>query len=94
MHKKEEQTMNGQYLTKSELAERWSWSLIERFYPTCDKTMPNPKHKRGADMQLYNIHRVRQIEQSHTFRIEWEKVLKRKIALREMKMQKKRSVRS
>ena len=65
--------MNSQYLTKSELAERWSWSLIERFYPICDK-------------QLYNIHRIRLSESSNTFRIELDKALKRKKAIRELKM--------
>ena len=86
--------MGSQYLTKSELAERWSWSLIERFYPNCDKTEPNPRHKRGAPMQLYNIRRIRLIEQSHVFRIEREAVLKRKKALRELKMKKKHNIKS
>lgn len=86
--------MSSQYLTKTELADRWSWSLIERFYPNCDKTEPNPKNNRYAPMQLYNIHRIRLIEHSHVFRIEWEVVLKRKKALRELKMKKKRNIKS
>jgi hypothetical protein len=77
--------MSSQYLTKTELAKRWSLGLIERFFPTPSKEGVNPIKPRYAPMQLYNIHDVRKIESSHVFRIEWEKTIKRKIALKEMK---------
>ena len=78
--------MNNQYLTKSELADRWSWSLVERFYPICDRTMPNLQNKRNAPIQLYNIHRIRLIESSNVFRRELDKSLRRKKAIKELKL--------
>jgi len=77
--------MSSQYLTKTELAKRWSLGLIERFFPIPSKEEINPIKPRYAPMQLYNIHQVRMIEASHVFRIELEKTIKRKIALRELK---------
>ena len=80
--------MSSQYLTKTELAKRWSLGLIDRFFPIPSKEEINPIKPRYAPMQLYNIHDVRKIESSHVFRIEWEKTIKRKIALKEMKKMK------
>ena len=78
--------MDNQYLTKSELADRWSWSLVDRFYPICEKTLPNPQNKRDAPIQLYNIHRIKLIEFLHVFRIELDKSLRRKKAIKELKL--------
>ena len=80
--------MSGQYITKTELAKRWSLALIERFFPIPSKEEVNPIKPRYAPMQLYNIHDVHSIESTHVFRIEWEKTIKRKIALREVKKSK------
>ncbi len=66
------------YLTKTELAKRWSWGLIDRFCPECDKEVKNPHHKNAKPIQLYNMHRIRLIESTHVFRIEWDKMKKRK----------------
>ena len=80
--------MSGQYLTKTELAKRWSLGLIDRFFPIPSKEEINPIKPRYAPMQLYNIHQVRMIEASHAFRVELEKTIKRKIALKEIKKRK------
>lgn len=70
--------MNKQYLTKTELATRWSNSLIEKYYPHCSEERVNPHHKRGSPMQLYDIGEVRHIESGEDFKADYEKVLKRK----------------
>lgn len=60
--------MDKQYLTRSELTKRWtSWKLVERFFPTCSKTMRNPN---CSSIQLYNTHQVRLIESTNLFKIE------------------------
>lgn len=70
--------MNKQYLTKTELATRWSNSLIEKYFPQCSEERVNPHHKRGSPMQLYDIGEVRHIESGDDFKADYEKVLKRK----------------
>ena len=62
--------------------------MIERFFPIPSKEEVNPIKPRYAPMQLYNIHQVRMIETTHVFRVELEKTIKRKIALRELKKSK------
>lgn len=71
--------MNGQYLTKTQLIKRWSGSLVEHFFPRCTKEMKNPRHKRGAPMQLYDINKVRYIESLESFKIEMYKLTKRRL---------------
>ena len=72
--------MNSQYITKSDLAQRWSLSLIDKYFPICSQEKPNPRHKRGAPMQLYDVGKVRRIESKADFKEDMEKVLKQKIA--------------
>lgn len=74
--------MNRQYLTRSELTKRWSWELIERFFPTCSKTVPDPHGKNGTLKELYDIHQVRLTESTHTFMRENEKYKRRVKAIR------------
>ena len=71
--------MNSQYITKSDLAQRWSLSLIDKYFPICSQEKPNPQHKRGAPMQLYDVAKVRRIESKAEFKADMEKVLKQKI---------------
>ena len=71
--------MAKEYLTKTELCNRWSRSLVELYFPYCSKELPNPRHKRGAPMQLYNIRDIRTIETKDEFREEWMKVQKKRL---------------
>jgi hypothetical protein len=71
--------MNSQYITKSDLAQRWSLSLINKYFPICSQEKPNPQYKRGAPMQLYDVGKVRRIESKADFKEDMEKVLKQKI---------------
>ena len=75
--------MNRQYLTKTELAKRWSQSLIDLYFPkpTLEKT--NPHHKRGSPMLLYDIGKVIRIESTQSFKEDLEKVYKHKLAAKE-----------
>ena len=77
--------MNKQYLTRSELTKRWSWELIERFFPTCSRTVPDPHGEIGAMQELYDVHQVRLTESTHTFKREQEKYKRRVKAIREYK---------
>ena len=70
----------SQYLTKTELAKRWSNGLIEKHFPFCSLEKPNPKYIGGSPMQLYDLGRVRYIESTYAFKADCQKVLKRKIA--------------
>lgn len=72
--------MNKQYITKTDLATRWSNSLIEKYYPQCSEERINPHNIHGSHMLLYNIGKVRYIESKDDFKADYQKVLKRKIA--------------
>ena len=72
--------MNSQYLTKTELAKRWSQNLIDFYFPEPTLEKPNPRHKRGAPMQLYDINMVKRIEATNTFKNDFKDVAKHKIA--------------
>ena len=71
--------MNKQYITKTDLAIRWSNSLIEKYYPQCSDERINPHNMYGSPMQLYDIGKVRYIESKDDFKADYQKVLKRKI---------------
>jgi len=73
----------SQYLTKTELAKRWSNSLIDSYFPICSLERPNPQYRGGSPMQLYDLGKVRHIESSDAFKADYQKVLKRKIAAME-----------
>ncbi len=77
--------MNSQYLTKTELTKRWSKALIESFFPNPTETRANPKHKRGAPMQRYDMRRVKYIESLEVFKELWLEVLERRIKRMEKK---------
>ncbi len=72
-----------QYLTKTKLAERWSNSLIKKYFPQCSLERPNPQYKCGSQMQLYEVGKVRYIESTDAFKADFQKVIKHKIAARE-----------
>lgn len=72
--------MSGQYFTKTELCERWSQSLIDKYFPICSEEKPNPQYLCGSPMQLYDVAEVRYIESKDDFKEDLKKVLKRKIA--------------
>ena len=69
----------SQYYTKTELTKRWSKALVERFFPYPTETRPNPRHKRGAPMQLYDIKEVRFIESLESFKELWLEVLESRV---------------
>ena len=50
--------MDKQYITKTDLATRWSNSLIEKYYPQCSEKRVNSHHKRASPMQLYDVGKV------------------------------------
>lgn len=77
--------MTNQYLTRSELTKRWSWELIERFFPTCSKTVPDPHDENGTMLELYDVHQVRLTESTHIFMREKDKIIRRMKAIREYK---------
>jgi hypothetical protein len=82
--------MNKQYLTRSELTKRWSWELIERFFPTCSRTVNDTHGEYGFPLELYDVHQVRLTESTHTFKREQEKYRRRVKAIREnIKMRRK-----
>jgi len=72
--------MNRQYLTKTELTKRWSLNLIDFYFPKPTLEKPNPRYKRGAPMQLYDINMVKRIEATNTFKNDFKDVLKNKVA--------------
>ena len=71
--------MDKQYLTKTDLATRWSNSLIEKYYPQCSDERINPHYRYGSPMQLYDVGKIRYIESRDDFKADYEKVLRRKI---------------
>lgn len=77
--------MNKQYLTRAELTKRWSCEFIERFFPTCSKTVNDNHGEHGFPLELYDIHQVRLTESTHTFMREKEKYWRRVKAIREHK---------
>lgn len=68
------------FYTKTQLAKRWSLSLIEKYYPQCDDTRRNPHCRRAAPMQLFNKKKVDRIESTDEFKADMERVLKAKEA--------------
>ena len=81
--------MNNQYLTKTELIQRWNRELVETYFPYCSKVMTNPKNKRYPLMQLYDINRVRRIEATERFKGDILKVIERKLKIREARKRNK-----
>ena len=75
--------MIKQYLTKTELAKRWSQNLIDMYFPEPTMEKSNPHHKRGAPMQLYDIGKVMRIESTQSFKEDFEKVYQHKLAGKE-----------
>ena len=67
-----------QYLTKSQLTKRWSRDLVDFYFPIPSETKQNPINKRYAEMQLYDVYEIMQIEHMETFKKEWRKVLERR----------------
>ena len=67
-----------QYLTKTELTKRWSRDLVEGYFPFPSEMRDNPRHPRGAPMQLYDISKIRFIESLEPFKKEWRIVLERR----------------
>lgn len=86
--------MDKQYLTKTDLVKRWSQSLIDLYYPESTMEKPNPRHKRGAPMQLYDIRKVLRIESTQTFKDDFEKVYKHKLAGKEKARRKREELMS
>ena len=84
--------MDKQYLTKTDLATRWSNSLIEKYYPQCSDERINPHNRYGSPTQLYDIRKVRYIESKDDFKADYKKVLKRKIVALKSAMKKRKEL--
>lgn len=67
-----------QYLTKTQLIRRWSKDLVDFYFPIPSDIKLNPINSRYAEMQLYDINRIRYIESLELFKEEWGKVLERR----------------
>lgn len=68
------------YICEAALKKRgWTDRIIKvmRIYP--EKFARNPHHAHAADMKLYSLDRVRQIEMTNRFRFELAKTRNRKI---------------
>lgn len=74
------QDKREELITKSTLKKGHGWTdaLIRKFLPTPDETRPNPHYSSASEMQLFEVHRIRQIERTEEFRREMEKVEKRR----------------
>ena len=55
-------------ITRDLLARGWTRSLIARFLSQPDRTVGNPHYRCAADMKLYSLARVEQIEATPEFR--------------------------
>ena len=66
------------YITKTELCDRWSLSLIDKYYPQCSEERTNPHYASSSPMQLYDVAKVLYIESLQSFKDDYKKVLKRK----------------
>lgn len=69
-----------EFYTKSELANRWSQSLIDKYFPQCSKELPNPRYLTSSPMQLYDVAQVRCIESTDSFKEDYRKVLIHKVS--------------
>ena len=69
-----------QYLTKTQLTKRWSRDLVEGYFPFPSEMRDNPRHPRGAPMQLYDINQIKKIERRKTFKAEFDKVALKKVS--------------
>lgn len=67
-----------QYLTKTQLTKRWSRDLVDFYFPTPSEIRVNPINNRYAEMQLYDVYRIMEIEHLETFKKDWRKVLERR----------------
>ena len=77
------------YLTKTELIRRWSKDLVDFYFPIPTEIKLNPINSRYAEMQLYDINRIRYIESLEPFKEEWRKVLesrKQRLMKRQLKI--------
>lgn len=66
------------YLTKTQLTKRWSRDLVDFYFPIPTEIKVNPKNSRYAEMRLYDVYRVMEIEHLETFKKDWRKVLERR----------------
>ena len=66
------------FYTKTQLAKRWSLSLIEKYYPQCDEIRSNPHYRCAAPMQLFYKKEVKRIESTDEFKADMEHILKAK----------------
>lgn len=67
-------------ITKTDLETRWSKALIKKFAPTIAK---QKKNIYGGTTFLYLLEEIEKIEQSETFKREYEKTMKRKAKAKE-----------
>lgn len=68
-------------ITKTELETRWSKALIKKFAPTIAKQ--KKKNIYGGTTFLYLLEEIEKIEQSETFKREYENTMKRKAKAKE-----------
>ena len=65
-------------LTKTQLSKRWSRDLVDFYFPIPSEIKVNPINSRYAEMRLYDVYRVMEIEHLETFKKDWRKVLERR----------------
>ncbi len=66
------------YLTRTQLIKRWSKTLVDLYFPIPSDIRVNPKNKKYALMQLYDVNRVIEIEHLEVFKEELRKLLERR----------------
>ena len=66
------------YLTRTQLIKRWSKTLVDLYFPIPSDIRVNPKNKKYALMQLYDVNRIFEIEHLEVFKEELRKLLERR----------------
>jgi hypothetical protein len=74
--------MEVKHIVKAEIIKtrNWTESMIKKHLGEPDLLKTNPNYKSGAQMKLFLLERVRQVENSKEFQVDFEKSKKRRIA--------------
>ncbi|MEQ8975627.1 MAG: hypothetical protein RIE73_35265 [Coleofasciculus sp. C1-SOL-03] len=81
------------YLTKTAVLERgWTKGAIRKFLGQADKTSPNPYSRKKPPVQLFDIQRVKQCEESSDFAVWKKKISKRRQAAQQTAKRKKQGI--
>ena len=74
--------MEVKHIVKAEIIKtrNWTESLIKKHLGEADMLKTNPNYKGGAQMKLFLLERVLQVEKSKEFQVDFEKSKRRRIA--------------